>query len=465
MRTLLPPTRWVLIAMAAICLYLIAFPPDALSSNQLTTLIVLILTLALWATSSLPEYQTSLLFFVFALLFEIATPTEVFSGFASGALWLVFAGMVIGMAIALSGLSDRLAFWLSQHINHSYPVLISGLVIIGTTLGFVMPSSIGRLVMMIPIGLSLAKSCGFSEGSQGRSGIIMAIIFSCHLPTYTILPSNIPNMVMAGSAETIYGMHFSYTDYLLLHFPILGLLKAIIIAALVIKLFPAVTQPHASTARFEQPKALIQRQKRISVVLVLSLIFWLTDTWHGINPAWVGLAAATWLLLPKVGIVDSATFNQQMNVSLLIYIAGVLALGALVNNSGLGKWLAEGIETLLPLAPDQNLTNFLSLSGLAFLTGMFATLPGVPAVLTPLAGDLAEQTQLSVQAVIMTQVIGFSTILFPYQSGPLIVGMQLAKEPLMKLMKVTIPLTLITWLVLIPLDYLWWELLGLFNPS
>jgi anion transporter len=457
------PSKWVLALVIALCASLFIIQPSGLSETQLTTFVVLILTLALWATSSLPEYQTSLLFFVFALLFEIATPTEVFSGFASGALWLVFAGMVIGMAISLSGLSDRLAYLLSKHINHSYAVLISGLVIIGTLLGFVMPSSIGRLVMMIPIGISLANSCGFKEGSKGRSGILLAIIFSCHLPTYTILPSNIPNMVMAGSAETIYGMHFSYTDYLLLHFPILGLLKAIIIGWLIIKFFPAQTQPTKQHTHFEQPSELIQRQKKISIILILSLALWLTDSWHGINPAWVGLAAATWLLLPRVGIVDSATFNKQMNVSLLIYIAGVLAMGALVNNSGLGKWFAQGIETLLPLAPEQNLSNFLSLSGLSFLTAMFATLPGVPAVLTPLAGDLAEQTQLSIQTVIMTQVIGFSTILFPYQSGPLIVGMQLAKEPVVNLMKITVPLTVITWIVLIPLDYVWWELLGYFG--
>ena len=65
--------------------------------------------------------------------------------------------------------------------------------------------------------------------------------------------------------------------------------------------------------------------------------------------------------------------------------------------------------------------------------------------------------------VLMTQVVGFSTILFPYQSGPLIVGMQLCKEPLRELLKITVPLTLISLLVLMPLDYLWWWLTGQFS--
>ena len=55
-------------------------------------------------------------------------------------------------------------------------------------------------------------------------------------------------------------------------------------------------------------------------------------------------------------------------------------------------------------------------------------MPGVPAVWTPLAEELANSTGFSVEAVLMTQVIGFSTVLFPYQVGPLIVAMGLAKQ-------------------------------------
>ncbi len=94
------------------------------------------------------------------------------------------------------------------------------------------------------------------------------------------------------------------------------------------------------------------------------------------------------------------------------------------------------------------------------LTGLVATIPGVPTVLTPMAADFANATGFSIPAVLMTQVIGFSTVIFPYQVGPLIVAMQLSQEPLSKLVKVTLPLAAVTIIVLMPLDYLWWNLLG-----
>mgnify|MGYP000995035567 FL=1 len=85
---------------------------------------------------------------------------------------------------------------------------------------------------------------------------------------------------------------------------------------------------------------------------------------------------------------------------------------------------------------------------------------GVPAVLTPLAPELSQATGFSLNAVLMTQVIGFSTVVFPYQVGPLIVAMGLAGESTRPLLKVTLALFAITVLVLLPLDFLWWRVLG-----
>ena len=50
--------------------------------------------------------------------------------------------------------------------------------------------------------------------------------------------------------------------------------------------------------------------------------------------------------------------------------------------------------------------------------------------------------------------------MFPYQVAPLIVTMQLSGEKLGHVLRLTIPLTVVTLLLLVPLDFLWWKLLG-----
>lgn len=456
------PGRIFVVLVLLLAAVVTIWQPAALTLMQSRTLVIVMVTLALWATGVLPEYLTSLLFFLAAVLLKVALPADIFAGFSSTAFWLVFAGMVIGMAIRATGMGHRIAGVLGQHLDRSYVHLIGGLVAVCTLLGFIMPSSMGRTFMMIPVGLALAERCGFGAGSHGRTGIALAVAMGCHIPTFTILPSNIPNMVLIGAAENIYDLTVSYTHYLLLHFPLLGAVKAALIVALIIVLFPDTPKPSAAASQSQDETFSSSQQKKLVSVLLVALGFWLTDSLHGISPAWVGLGAACILLIPRMRLVDHKQFNQQMNISLLLFIAGVLGVGTLVNQSGLGALLAQTMESWLPMGKGQDAANFFSLVAMAFSTGMLTTLPGVPVVLTPMAGELSHLTGLPVATVIMTQVIGFSTILFPYQSGPLLVGMQLADEPVKHLLRILLPLTLITLLVLVPLDYLWWQLLGMF---
>jgi len=448
----------LVIIMALACLVLVLFPPAMMSLQQTLALSLVVMAITLWATALLPEYLTALLFFLAAMLFSVADASVVFSGFTSTAIWLIFSGMVLGAAIKDTGLGDRIAGTLGRNLEHSYTLLIGGIVVSCVVLGFFMPSSIGRAVMMVPIAMALADRCQLEPGSKGRTGVALAAAFGCHLPTFAILPSNIPNMVLVGAAETIYGTSFNYTSYLLLHFPLLGIVKAALVVWLILRFFPDQVKPHPSDV--SQPRALNNAQKLLILVLSAALFFWMTDSFHGINPAWVGLSAAVFLLLPRVGVVDSKSFATQVNLGILLFISAILGLGAIINATGLGAMLGDLLTSVMPLAPDRDFINFVSLTLSAFLTGILTTLPGVPAVLTPLAGELAQQSGWSLEAVLMTQVVGFSTILFPYQSGPLVVAMLLAREPVISTLKLTFPLVAITLLFLVPLDFLWWKLLG-----
>ena len=100
------------------------------------------------------------------------------------------------------------------------------------------------------------------------------------------------------------------------------------------------------------------------------------------------------------------------------------------------------------------------LSGIAMLLGFFATMPGVPAILVPIAADLSSASGLELRTVLMTQVVGFSTVWLPYQVPPIIVGMQLAGVPMSAGIKITALIGLISLVILNPLVALWWQILG-----
>ncbi|GGP70871.1 hypothetical protein GCM10009347_39970 [Shewanella algicola] len=102
----------------------------------------------------------------------------------------------------------------------------------------------------------------------------------------------------------------------------------------------------------------------------------------------------------------------------------------------------------------------MALSLIATATSLVTTVQGVPTVLTPMAAELAQATGFSLPAVLMTQVVGFSTVIFPYQVAPLILAMQMSNEPISQLLKLSLPLALFTIVFLMPINYLWWLVLG-----
>ena len=149
-----------------------------------------------------------------------------------------------------------------------------------------------------------------------------------------------------------------------------------------------------------------------------------------------------------------------MHVGPLIYVGGILGVAAVVAHSGLGTTLAQWVIESGALAPDSPARNYASLFGLSTLVGMAATIGGVPAIMTPLAGEMARAAELPLMTVLMTQVLGFSTIILPYQLPPLVVGMQLGGVSMREGARLTLPLAAITLLLVLPANYFWWRALG-----
>lgn len=432
--------------------------PAGMTLDQGMTFGIVLITLALWGTGFVPGYVASTSLFVALILAEIATPQEVFSSFSSTAIWLVVAGSVIGAAITQTGLGTRMGAYARPYLSKSYAALVGGLMILGMVLGFVMPSSLGRAAVLVPIGMALADTLGLEKGSLGRTGVAVVIAIGTNMPSFAILPSNIPNIILSGVAEQSLGAQFSYADYLLLHYPVLGVVKSAFIIGLVLYFFPA--RVAAETDAPVAVKGSHRPQIALLAILLVTLGFWSTDQLHGINAAWVGLAAALVLMVPQLGFVPPPVFKNAVDFSMILFVAGALTLGTVMNSSGLGDIIAHAVLKVLHFQQGSDFLNFISLSLLAIATSVFTTVPGMPAVLTPLAPELAQTTEFSLNAVLMTQVIGFSTILFPYQVGPLIVATGLAGESTRPLLKITLSLFVITLLFLLPLDYLWWKFLG-----
>ncbi|MEH5013367.1 SLC13 family permease [Phytobacter diazotrophicus] len=419
--------------------------------------VIIGLTIVLWATSLLPEFITALLFFAAAMVAKIAPPDVIFGGFASSAFWLVFSGFVLGVAIRKTGLADRAARALSARLTDSWLQMVASVVLLSYALAFVMPSNMGRIALLMPIVAAMAARAGINEGTRSWYGLALAVGFGTFQLSATILPANVPNLVMSGAAEGSYGIHLNYLPYLLLHTPVLGILKGLILIGLICWLFPG--QPHAPKD-LTLPEPMSREEKRLAWLLAVVLTMWVTESWHGIGPAWTGLAAACITLLPRVGFINGDEFSSGVNIRTCIYVAGILGLAITVTQTGIGAAVGNALLHIMPLDPAHPFTSFLALTGTTTALNFIMTANGVPALFTTLAQSFSDATGFPLLSVIMIQVLGYSTPLLPYQASPIVVAMALGKVPARAGMLLCIALAVATYLVLLPLDYAWFSVLG-----
>lgn len=430
-------------------------PADAAASAAL-----LLFTLGFFAIAIVPESFTALLFFVFGTMGAIAPATILFSGFTTGAFWLVFAGLILGDAMKATGLADALArAMLLARAPRSYGGLVGLVALLSGLLCFIMPSTPARILLLLPLVTTMAARLGLAPGSRGYLGVCLTSILASYYIGATILTANAPNLVLAGAAESLHEIPLRYTSYLWALFPVLGVLKLGVLWLLMAKLFAAPLQESPRDAAAARP--LDGPQRRLAVLLTLTLLGWLTDSLHQIHPAWISLTAVAVCLLPRVGVLPTSALNNPINIGPLLYLAAALGIGALIDHSGLVDVFAERISTVMALAESRDYAHYVKVGLFTTLAGLFTTNPGLPALTVPLTVPLLGQSGWSVEAGLMLTAVGYTTLLAPYQSPPIVIGLHVAGIPMRRALLITLALGVLSIVLLWPLNYLWWRLFGL----
>ena len=291
--------------------------------------------------------------------------TDLTSGFASPAFWLLIPAMFLGSALQITGLGKRIVFALFTRIRLSYKKILFGWLIIGVLFSLLTPSISVRIMILTPIAVSVADACRLEKQSKGRSLIVISAWCAAIFPG------------IAWFGGSLYGPVFSaflpeqhlvdmVTDQLWLQFMALPwLLFSVAFLALLYLLLKPEKEIDVNFSlqkkMYEELGPAGSREKRCLAVFLFLLANLLFQLFLPINTTQVLLASMFLLLFLNVMSVKDV--STGINWDVVMFFGMLMGLSHLFDISGIKAWISPMLLSMLePLV----------VSPLIFLVGLYA---------------------------------------------------------------------------------------------
>jgi di/tricarboxylate transporter len=414
-------------------------------------------TVLLWATAVVPAWASALLFFAAALASGIAPPLRMLSGFWSTAAMLILGGLILGTAAERSGLGRWIARGLVERFVTTYPRFLTGILLGSGVLSFLVPATMGRLALTIPIVGAIATAAGYAQGSAGYYGAMIVTVAGNFLTSYAVLTANLVNVIAIGTFEARHGPLIQYGEYLVCMLPVLGIVKGATFLALVTALFraPPPALPQASDAAVLTPAG-----RRLAVVLGVTLALWSTDFIHHLPPGVVALAAGLICLLPYPGLVTWRESFDLNKATAVLSLAAVLGVATVLVQSRASDLIGRELAGLAAVEGKSALYGFAAIAVMASLTGAVATAVGAIATVRPVVDIIAAATGLSIKMGLIAELTGLQAIFFPFEAVPLMVGFAIARVPAATALRALVPSAVVGLVIILPLQMGWLVAIG-----
>ncbi|WP_246231708.1 SLC13 family permease [Sporosarcina jiandibaonis] len=321
---------------------------DALDYRAKISLFAFLSAMTLWIATKIPAGFVAIALIAFIILMNAAEPDLLYHSLSEEVVWLMIGAFIIGEAVKISGLAERLTDSILRKSNKKNNLLF-GLSSVLFTSAFFIPSTSGRAALSMPIIDQMSQRFSTKERS------ILAI-----LAPVIILMSTSATLIGAGSHLIGIGLLESTVDQTISYIQwfIWGVPFAIIITFLSVLIIKWTLWPRDGLKEIVnvQPEEKIKSKKQFNgkekktIILILFLIAgWMTESIHGYDIAFITMIGAILLMIPNYGIISWKQGISSVSWNLIIFVAAATALGKVLVDTGIVKWIEKEMLNVLHL--------------------------------------------------------------------------------------------------------------------
>ncbi|HEY7653427.1 MAG TPA: SLC13 family permease [Methylomirabilota bacterium] len=456
MRRPLPGFPWLVPLIGSLAV-LAAPTPAGLSPEGQRVLAVIVLAIGLWGFETLPPGVTGMVAVVGLVLTRaVAGIREALAGFADPIAYFLIGVLTMGVAVARSGLAERVALMLLARGRGRATVLYRDLLLALPPLTVILPSATTRTGILVHVYDQALEIGRVPRGSPLARAIMLVLNSVNRLSSTILLTGGITPIVAAG---LIGATSWSYW-FVLMSVPYTALL---VLASAAIYL----RYRHGFRHELSVPPASARRplsgvELRTALITAGAGALWLTDSVHHWHPTLPALLAWVGYLMPRWGVLTWREFEQEVGWTNFFVIAASLSLAQALSRSGASDWLAAGVLGAAHAVADSPLMVVsVLLVASAVVRLMIPNITGFLATTIPVAMAVGTASGLNpVVCGLIVTIAGDAVLYYPAQSGSSLVVYEHGHLTAAEIFRFGLLMTALAALVVLAVALPYWALVG-----
>ena len=338
---------WTVFSFAMSFLIAVRLWSSSIPSEAILMLSIFVLASLLWITEALPLFATAFVIISLEIIL-ISNPGDwVHLGMSTGedpnyrlflhpladpVIILFLGGFLLAQASVKVGIDKALASNILKIFGSKPKTVMLGLMVI-TCLFSMWMSNTATTAMMITLTVPLFTQ--IPVGDPFRKALVLCIPFAANIGGLGTPIASPPNAVALGFLKNV-GLEMTFLEWIMVASPLMVIMLFIAWQLLWVFYKP---NDHSIQVVSDSQK-ITGKGYYVMVIFGITIILWLTDTFHGLPTAVVALVPI--LGFTTTNIIRRSDINS-LEWHILILIAGGIALGLGMKTTGLDAIIIEYI--------------------------------------------------------------------------------------------------------------------------
>jgi len=387
----------LLIPLGVLIMPIDAIPIDNLTLIQHRLLAIFLLAALLWVLEPVPVFATSILIITLELIMisdkglhwfrqppqghelgNLIPYTDIFSAFSSPIIILFMGGFALAIAASKYELDNNLARVLLKPFGKQPKFIMLGLMLITSVFSMFMSNTATTVMMLALLGPIVASA---PKGDLGIKALVLCIPIAANTGGIATPIGTPPNAI---ALQYLTGEHsISFLSWMMMGLPFV-LIQLTIAWFLLQKLFPS--SQAEMTLKLEGSFIRNWRAIVVYITFASTIILWMTTSLHGMNTYVVAVIPLAVFTLTGIMGKDEL---KQINWDVLWLVAGGIAIGIGLEETGLANALAHAIdyESLSPMSV------VITMSLICWLMANFMSNTATANLLMPIAAAIGTSMQ------------------------------------------------------------------------